>query len=152
MMRFLLLITCVSAAACGDKEEAAAATRDAVWEIHEDENLAVPVCAACGEVLDRSGTACAQCETPFRIVAKTIDCPECAGDKACIHCGDGAACLACDGTHQCAPCDGSGLLDGAACPECAGAKKCTACESGTCDRCAGGRCANCDGTGSITLR
>ena len=141
-------------AACGDKE--AAERLDARWDINDEDNLAVPVCAACGGVLDRSKDACPDCNKPFRIVEKTIDCPECQGSKTCVHCGAASKCVACDGTQKCALCEGSGRFDGKNCPDCTGKGHCAECASGasaTCERCAGSHeCSNCDGKGTITLR
>jgi hypothetical protein len=158
MVRFSCAFLLAVCWACGSEEPAA--TGEPVvarWDINEDENLAVPVCGKCGDVLDRTKTACPKCDTPFKIEPKTIDCPECTGSKQCIHCGDAAACVACDRTGHCVLCEGTGKLDGNACPDCQGSKKCAACAATggavKCERCAATRtCSNCDGKGKITLR
>ena len=145
MRTTILLFACLAACSGGDETKPAAAR----WEIDEAANLAVPVCAGCGEVLDRGASACAGCGTAFVIEAKTIPCPECAGKKGCVHCN---ACAACEGSNECALCEGSGTFDGDDCTDCGATGECADCAR-ECDRCAGGgTCANCDGTGSITLR
>ncbi len=149
-LAFLLALV----AACG-KDSGESAVRAARWDIDKDENLAVPVCAECGEVLDRDRSDCVKCGTLFKIEPKTIDCPECAGRKTCTHCGEGQTCAVCEGSGKCTVCAATGALDGSSCPDCDGAKSCGACAGpgATCERCEGTRtCANCDGEGTITLR
>ena len=63
---FAFLLALVSA--CG-KDPDESAVRAARWEIDESENLAVPVCAECGEVLDRDRSACTKCGTLFNSMA-----------------------------------------------------------------------------------
>jgi len=146
MRTTILFLACLAACSRGAGGTKPLAAR---WDIDEAANLAVPVCAGCGAVLDRGASACAGCGKAFVIEAKTIPCPECAGAKTCAHCDD---CPACEGTHACALCDGTGTFDGAECPDCGGDGGCPDCAAPG-EHCSGTAvCANCNGTGSITLR
>ena len=152
MARAIPLSLLLGLAACSSESDDGAAAVTAEWEINADENLAVPVCGKCGEVLDRTKPACTACQTVHRIEAKTISCPECAESRKCVHCGEGTECLACDGSHKCILCEGSGKLGDEVCPDCAASGECARCKIAECERCANsGTCANCDGKGTITL-
>ena len=155
----LVVFVALFAVACSDSSPDPATTtgpQAARWELDEEANLAVPVCAGCGELAERPGGTCAQCGAEYVVEAKEIPCPECAGNAACVHCGDAAVCVACEGSGHCAICEGSGTFEGEGCPECEGGKACTECSSKTaraCERCDNtGKCANCDASGTITLR
>ena len=153
MARALPVLLLLVLGACSSESDDGAATVTAKWEINADENLAVPVCGKCGEVIDRTKPACTTCQTVHRIEAKTIPCPECAESKKCVHCGAGAQCLACDGSHACVLCEGDGKLGDEACPDCAASGACAECKATECERCGNtGDCVNCDAKGTITLQ
>jgi hypothetical protein len=158
----IVLFAAAAAAACdspGHRNPPASRDVDAaaVWEIHDEADLAFPTCPRCGADVDGTAASCAKCRQRVHIEPKTIECPECHGSTQCTHCGSARMCAACEGTHTCAICDGTGKWHGEACPDCAGSKKCSACAAGgdadACECCDGSHvCANCEGTGKITLQ
>ncbi len=157
--RFLLPILCVLALLAGScaSPPPPSGTRYAVWEMAPDENLAVPHCPECHLVADRARQSCERCGTFYAIAKKQVDCPECRGTAACAHCDRPGTCIPCNGSGKCGICEGSGEFEGALCPECDGAKGCTECaRSGVayaCEFCEDSKvCANCSGSGLITLR
>lgn len=159
---FVVLFVVAAAAACdspGHRNTPASLDTDAaaVWEIHDDADLAFPTCPRCSADVDRDAPACAKCGQRVHVESKTIECPDCRGSTKCVHCGPGHKCVACEGKHECAICDGTGKWHGEKCPDCAGSKACGACAAGgddaACECCDGSHvCANCDGTGKIELR
>lgn len=135
-MRFAFLL--VFAAACSSQK--AGQARVARWEIDGDGSYAVSMCPQCDAPVAHDGNRCADCGAAYRVVPRSIECPDCSGTTR-------AACAACEGAGKCPICEGSGAFEGASCPECEGKRSCPGCRAAPAHA-----CDNCLGEGTIEVR